>query len=80
MGGFQSFFSMPAKRDSVGQRHMLQLAAERDRDTLEAERQISGSRCWRKCPKMSNMISREPIWREVRSEKTLDSQGFYGVS
>jgi hypothetical protein len=33
-----------------------------------------------KCPKVSNMISRELIWREVRSEKTLDLQGFYGVT
>jgi hypothetical protein len=32
------------------------------------------------CPKVSNMISRELIWQEVRSEKTLDSQGFYAVS
>jgi hypothetical protein len=33
-----------------------------------------------KCPKVSNMISRELIWQEVRSEKTLDLQGFYGVT
>lgn len=30
--------------------------------------------------KVSNMISREPIWHEVRKEKTLDLQGFHGVA
>jgi hypothetical protein len=33
-----------------------------------------------KCPKVSNMISHEPIWQEVRSQKTVDSQRFYGVT
>jgi hypothetical protein len=33
-----------------------------------------------KCPKVSNTISRELIWQEVRSGKTLDLQGFYGMA
>jgi hypothetical protein len=34
----------------------------------------------KKCPKVSNMILRELIWQEIRSEKSLELQGFHGVS
>jgi hypothetical protein len=33
----------------------------------------------RKCPKVSNMISYEPIWQGIKNEKTLDLKGFYGL-